>query len=522
MSSLKQRKTWSGMPDLTAAALPGASIDSKDINEQDRSPTPTPAQTRSASPVRGSIVPHTADEAASFVLKLNDIAEADEAIEAIHTPASPSEHTSKASLRVNKSVPVTTTSVTHTAAPTTQTSTSTAQTASSTTQATKSTVQTSIPATQGSSSTHQTSKYPRSTKATAKASNLILSPLKTARNATVSSMDGSTLHSLAAKVNILVIYFLFSLGLTLYSKEVMIVFKFPFLLTALHCGATYMGTSIMHARGYFTPKILTNQDTAKLSAFSLLYTANVAVSNASLAIVSVPFHQTVRAITPVFTVAIYRLVYGGTYGRATYWSLLPVILGVMLTSYGDMSASTVGFLLTILGAFLAALKTVATNRLQTAGLHLSAVELLHRMSPIACFQSLFVAYLVGEFSRFQPGSMSVTAVLALLGNGAIAFGLNVASFEANGRAGALTMTIAANVKQVLTVALSVVIWDLALGATNALGIALTLVGGALYGRSELVGKKGPSQDLEANLNELEEMEDFGDFDEEEEESTLVE
>ena len=120
--------------------------------------------------------------------------------------------------------------------------------------------------------------------------------------------------------------------------------------------------------------------------------------------------------------------------------------------------------------------------------------------------------------------MSITAVLALLGNGAIAFGLNVASFEANGRAGALTMTIAANVKQVLTVALSVVIWDLALGATNASGIALTLVGGALYGRSELVGKKGPSHDLEAKLNELEEMDDFRDFDEEEEEeeSTLVE
>ena len=211
------------MPDLTAAALPGASMDAKYLNEQDRSPTPTPAQTRSASPVRGSIVPHTADEAASFVLKLNDIAEVDGATEAIHTPASLLEHTSKASLHINKSVPVTTASVTLTANPTTQTSTSTAQIATSTTQATNSTIQTAIPANQGSSSTTQTSKYPRSKKAAAKASNLILSPLKMARNATVSSMDGSTLHSLAAKVNILVIYFLFSLGLTLYSKEVMIV-----------------------------------------------------------------------------------------------------------------------------------------------------------------------------------------------------------------------------------------------------------------------------------------------------------
>lgn len=38
----------------------------------------------------------------------------------------------------------------------------------------------------------------------------------------------------------------------------------------------------MLARGMFTLKHLTNQDTAMLSAFSILYTANIAVSNVSL------------------------------------------------------------------------------------------------------------------------------------------------------------------------------------------------------------------------------------------------
>lgn len=249
-----------------------------------------------------------------------------------------------------------------------------------------------------------------------------------------------------------------------------------------------VGTQILLSRGIFTLKNLTGPDTAMLSAFSILYTANIAVSNVSLSMVTVPFHQTVRALTPVFTVAIYRGVFHGIYGTDTYISLVPVIMGVMLASYGDLNATVLGFVMTMLGTILAAVKTVTTNRLQTAGLRLGALELLYRMSPIACIQSLAVAYICGEFDGFDVSAFDGQSFLILLVNGVIAFGLNVASFEANKRSGALTMTIAANIKQVLTVVLSVALWHIPVGAMNACGIALTVLGGAWYGRVEVVGK----------------------------------
>ncbi|KAL8703871.1 MAG: hypothetical protein Q9201_002960 [Fulgogasparrea decipioides] len=217
--------------------------------------------------------------------------------------------------------------------------------------------------------------------------------------------------------------------------------------------------------------------------------------------VTIPFHQTVRALTPVFTVGIYRVVFASIYETATYISLIPVILGVMLASYGDLSATMLGFFVTLLGTLLAAVKTVATNRLQTAGLHLSALELLYRMSPIACVQSLFIAYLCGELEHFEPQSLTIAGLLILLVNGSIAFGLNVASFEANKRSGALTMTIAANIKQVLTVVLSVILWDIPIRCMNACGIALTLLGGALYGRAELMGIRRNAMDPENGMEE---------------------
>lgn len=191
--------------------------------------------------------------------------------------------------------------------------------------------------------------------------------------------------------------------------------------------------------------------------------------------VTLPFHQVVRATAPVFTVAIYRVFLSNVYGFSTYLSLIPVIFGVGLATYGDYYATTLGFYMTLIGAILAAIKTVVTNRMQTTGLHLTALEILYRLSPLAVAQSLFIGYINGEVSAFQkfasqPGNLNNRAMLILLINAIMAFGLNFSSFTTNKKAGALTMTVAANVKQILTVLLSIAFWHLRVGWVNAVGM----------------------------------------------------
>ena len=97
-----------------------------------------------------------------------------------------------------------------------------------------------------------------------------------------------------------------------------------------------------------------------LVAFSVLFTVNIAVSNVSLAMVSIPFHQIMRSTCPVFTVLIYRLRYKRSYSPRTYLSLVPVVLGVALATYGDYYFTTMGFYLTLLGVVLAAIKVCFT------------------------------------------------------------------------------------------------------------------------------------------------------------------
>ncbi|CAG8752721.1 11346_t:CDS:2, partial [Racocetra persica] len=197
------------------------------------------------------------------------------------------------------------------------------------------------------------------------------------------------------------------------------------------------------------------------------------------------FHQVVRAMTPIFTIVLSITFLKKQFTTMTYISLLPVVLGVVFATVGDYYFTKMGFFLTVLGTILAALKTVVTNRVQVGRLKLHPLDLLLRMSPLAFVQTVIYAYVTGELQRvraFSRTEMTMSLVFALITNGVIAFFLNVVSFTANKKTSALTMTVAGNVKQVLSIILAVVIFNLTITPTNGLGIFLTLLGGAWYAK----------------------------------------
>ncbi|GAA94562.1 uncharacterized protein L969DRAFT_73900 [Mixia osmundae IAM 14324] len=296
-------------------------------------------------------------------------------------------------------------------------------------------------------------------------------------------------HPLDNAVGWIVMYFAFNLGLTLYNKFVLVKFPFPWTLTGVHalCGA--IGAQIAQSQGYFVQSKLSSRENSVLVAFSVLYTVNIAVSNLSLHLVTVPFHQVVRAMTPLFTVILSATLLRKRFPIRTYVSLIPVVAGVGFATYGDYSFTAWGFILTLLGTVLAAMKTIVTNLILVGRLKLHPLDLLLRMSPLAFVQCVFFSYWTGELARvreYGATQMDTGRAVALLINGVIAFGLNVVSFTANKKTSALTMTVAANVKQVLTIVLAVQLFNLVITPANMFGICLTLFGGAWYARVEML------------------------------------
>lgn len=83
-------------------------------------------------------------------------------------------------------------------------------------------------------------------------------------------------------------YFFLNLFLTLHNKFVLVSFPYPYTLTAVHALCGSLGGGLLMRKGLYTPKRLREGDYIVLVAFSLLYSINIAISNVSLRLVTVP------------------------------------------------------------------------------------------------------------------------------------------------------------------------------------------------------------------------------------------
>lgn len=115
----------------------------------------------------------------------------------------------------------------------------------------------------------------------------------------------STMIASVSQLSWLDLYFLANPSLTLYNKFVLVRFPFPHTLTALHalCGA--IGGYVLMERDVFELRSLSTAEDTVLVAFSALYTVDIAVSNLSLGLVTVPVRGSVSAASMIYS----------TYGR---------------------------------------------------------------------------------------------------------------------------------------------------------------------------------------------------------------
>lgn len=315
----------------------------------------------------------------------------------------------------------------------------------------------------------------------------LLAPIKNCSQ-TISFLDGNSLHG----VMWITLYFGANVALTLHNKLILsrTEFDFPWLLTALHSVASAAGSAVclfLFKIGRFAD-IHSWRHWAWLLAFSLLYTVNIGTSLVSMSLVLLSFHQTVRSLTPVFTSLMEYFALGKSITPFSALALVPVVCGVVLACYGEMGFSAVGAVLTFTGVLLSAAKGVSTHLLLVGELALDPFDLLFRMSAMCTLQCIVCAWLVGELAdarQFLADHENASGVvLQLASNAALAFGLSYLSLMGNKSTSSLSMSVVGNVKQVVLIALTVVIFSDVLSATQWVGVVMTLFGGAIYSYSK--------------------------------------
>eukprot|EP00537_Pseudo-nitzschia_pungens_P005109 CAMPEP_0172368582 /NCGR_PEP_ID=MMETSP1060-20121228/28047_1 /TAXON_ID=37318 /ORGANISM="Pseudo-nitzschia pungens, Strain cf. cingulata" /LENGTH=331 /DNA_ID=CAMNT_0013093223 /DNA_START=222 /DNA_END=1217 /DNA_ORIENTATION=+ len=312
----------------------------------------------------------------------------------------------------------------------------------------------------------------------------------------------------------------------------MVDFQYPYFLSFVHMACNSLGSQYVFWRikqddkfgtesaiqkwlGYLVRKDLDKKGTMHIRLFSIVFSLNIAIGNVSLRHVSVNFNQVMRSLVPVVTILMGMIV-----GRKFTWrrilSVGPIVVGVAMACYGDMSFSKIGFLYTIICVVIAAVKVTAAGEMLSGPLNLHPVDLLCHLAPLAMIQCISISFATGEvYSILQRPELYLTDIrpmAVVLLSGIFSFSLNITSLMANKLTSPLTLTIAGNVKQVLMIVLSTIMFSTTITPMNGIGIIVVLIGSTIYSVISIQEKNESKPTLEPIPSSSVSLEDITEVD----------
>ncbi len=172
----------------------------------------------------------------------------------------------------------------------------------------------------------------------------------------------------------------------------------------------------------------------------------------------------------------------------TYYSLIPIVLGVVVASGGEPSFNVLGFVCCLAATALRALKSVLQSILMT-----DPAEKLDPMSLLVYMSGASICLLLPMAAVMEPAAFSRMHTLVttspnfvywLVGNSSLAYLVNLTNFLVTKYTSALTLQVLGNAKGVVAAVVSVLIFKNAVTWTGCIGYAITVGGVFLYSESK--------------------------------------
>ncbi|KAH9026502.1 triose-phosphate transporter family-domain-containing protein [Lactarius pseudohatsudake] len=289
-------------------------------------------------------------------------------------------------------------------------------------------------------------------------------------------------------------------------KAIMNQFRYPITLTFVQFGFVagycllFMSPIIRFSR-LRRPTRAILKDTLPMGCFQV---GGHIFSSIAISRIPVSTTHTIKALSPLFTVAAYALLFGVRYSAKTYISLFPLTVGVMLACSFDMSASN---FIGLLCAFGSAIVFVSSNiffkKIMPTGsssshhkldklnlLFYSSSMAFLLMVPIWVFTDLPVLMAMQtaepghiKHPTHEPASTHSVTYYTFL-NGIVHFAQNIIAFIILASVSPVTYSIASLFKRVAVICIALVWFNQHVHPLQGAGIALTFLGLWMYNNAK--------------------------------------
>jgi solute carrier family 35 protein E1 len=234
------------------------------------------------------------------------------------------------------------------------------------------------------------------------------------------------------------------------------------------------------------------------------------LSSTATSRIPVSLVHTIKGLSPLFTVFAYRIFYRIHYALATYLSLIPLTLGVMLACSAEFSGNLFGVLCAFGAAIIFVTQNIFSKRLfneaaraEAEGNQPQGRKKLDKLN-LLCYSSALAFVLttplwfwsegitlLGDF--FQDGALDLSGRKDALGagrltmefvfNGTFHFGQNIMAFVLLSMVSPVTYSVASLIKRIFVISVAIVWFGNKTTRLQGAGIALTFVGLYLYDRT---------------------------------------
>ena len=259
-------------------------------------------------------------------------------------------------------------------------------------------------------------------------------------------------------------------------------FPFPVSLTCWHMAVSAVVGAVAVRSGMVPKQQLSWKTWAKICLpVGALSAASLFFGNMSFMYLTVSFMQMLKANMPVIIFIVGCIFATEVFTLASFSIMVLIAAGVAMASYGELNFSLLGTICMFSAMSCEAVRlTLVQTLLQRQDLQLNPLSTLYYIMPIstAC---LLPIVLVSEAQGLQNCAwLTYHSIPILLANAAGAVALNLSIYIVVGTMSALTMKLAAIVKDIALVAVSCAVFGDTLTFAGIFGYSIALTGVCLY------------------------------------------